>query len=112
MHDGFITAADLVDTTHPSDTGFMKMASVWHRAIQSLESKRWLSPPSNAVSFQDGAGGDDTTCPKVYGSGNTDPRGRTQVLKALSPRIIDDGKYQHSAQAQGVIHQGVVPRAG
>lgn len=105
MHDGFITMADLVDTTHPNDTGFKKMASVWYRAIQSLGSKTWLSPPSNAVSFQDGAGG-DTTCPKIYGSGNVDPRGRTQVLKALSLRIIDDGRYRHSAQAQGVVHQG------
>lgn len=81
------------------------MAAKWHQVLWQAEAAGWLSPPSSDVSFSD-AGGGTTTCDKSFGSGNTDPRGRTQVLKALSPRIIDDGKYTHSSQAMGTIHSG------
>jgi hypothetical protein len=81
------------------------MAAKWHQAIQQAESRGFLSAPSNDVAFTD-AGGGSTTCDKQYGSGNADPRGRTQVLKALSPRIIDDGQYKHSSQSMGKIHSG------
>ncbi|KAM7185430.1 hypothetical protein V8F20_011802 [Naviculisporaceae sp. PSN 640] len=104
--DGWMTAAaDLADTTHPNDGGYRKMAAKWHQAIQRLESNGWLSAPSADVSFSDAAGGGNT-CEKELGSGNRDPRGKTQVLRALSPRIIDDGKYKHSSQAMGKIHEG------
>ncbi|KAK4162929.1 hypothetical protein QBC43DRAFT_214155, partial [Cladorrhinum sp. PSN259] len=37
---------------------------------------------------------------------NGDLQSRIQVLKASSPRIIDDGQYTHSSQAMGKIHSG------
>ncbi|KAK3904393.1 hypothetical protein C8A05DRAFT_42499 [Staphylotrichum tortipilum] len=101
--DGWLTTADLIDTTHPNDFGYKKMASQWHQAISQAETKGWLSAPSNNVTFSDAMGG-TTMCDKSLS--NADPRGRTQVLKALSPRIIDDGQYQHSSQAMGRIHAG------
>jgi hypothetical protein len=101
----WITTADLADTTHPNDSGYRKMAARWHQAINQAESNGWLSSPSNDVAFSDAAGG-STTCDKSFGSGDADPRGRTQILKALSPRIIDDGQYKHSSQAMGKIHGG------
>ena len=102
---GWLTTADLVDTTHPTDFGYRKMAAQWFQAISEAESKGWLSAPSNDVAFSDAAGA-TTTCDKQFGSGNADPRGRTQVLKALSPRVIDDGQYAHSSQSMGTIHSG------
>lgn len=103
--DGWMTTDDLSDTTHPNDYGYKMMAAKWNQAIKQLHTKGWLSAPSNDVAFSDAVGG-TTTCDKSFGSGNVDPRGRTQVLKALSPRIIDDGQYKHSSQAMGKIHEG------
>ncbi|KAK4455138.1 hypothetical protein QBC34DRAFT_445431 [Podospora aff. communis PSN243] len=105
MDDGFITTADLPDGVHPADAGYKKMASRWHQAIGRLETNGWLVAPTDAVSFSD-ASGATGLCEKVAGSGNSDPRGKTQVLKALSPRIIDDGPYTHSSQSMGSIHTG------
>lgn len=105
MSGGWLTESDLSDTTHPNEGGYKKMAASWRNAISIVHRVGWLKPPSSSVAFNDSAGGTDT-CDKAYGSGNQDPRGRTQVLKALSPRIIDDGKYTHSSQSMGKIHQG------
>ncbi|KAL1835601.1 hypothetical protein VTJ49DRAFT_6345 [Mycothermus thermophilus] len=103
--DGWMTTADVPDGTHPHDAGYRKMAAKWAQAIRKAEADGLLSAPSHDVSFSDAVGG-TTTCDKVFGSGNQDARGRTQVLKALSPRIIDDGPYVHSAQYMGAIHSG------
>lgn len=81
------------------------MAAKWHQAIKQLDTNGWLSAPTNNVAFSDAAGA-TTTCDKSFGSGSGDPRGKTQVLKALSPQIIDDGQYKHSSQAMGKIHEG------
>ncbi|OBT92656.2 hypothetical protein VE01_09799 [Pseudogymnoascus verrucosus] len=105
MSEGWVTESDLSDSTHPNEGGYKKMAASWRNAIGVVEKNGWLQAPSSSVAFDDSVGGTNT-CEKAYGSGNQDPRGRTQVLKALSPRIIDDGKYTHSSQSMGKIHQG------
>ncbi len=103
--DGWMTTDDLADTTHPNDVGYKKMAAKWYQAINQLDTKGWLSTPSNDVTFSDTAEG-TTQCDMSLANSNADPRGKTQVLKALSPRIIDDGPYQHGSQAMGRIHGG------
>ncbi|KFY47243.1 hypothetical protein V494_00086 [Pseudogymnoascus sp. VKM F-4513 (FW-928)] len=105
LGDGWMTTGDLADGTHPNDFGYKKMAAKWHQGIKEAEAKVWLSSPSSDVDFSDAAGG-GTTCDKSFGSGNADPRGKTQVLKALSPRIVDDGHYSHSSLSKGKIHEG------
>ncbi|KAL4735449.1 SGNH hydrolase-type esterase domain-containing protein [Aspergillus similis] len=42
----FITDDQLVDGTHPSDTGYKEMASVWWAAIQTAEEEGKLSAPN------------------------------------------------------------------
>jgi hypothetical protein len=101
MNDGFITLDDIWDGTHPYESGFLKMAAVWTDAIKQAENYGWLSAPSTDVSFSDSAQG--TTCPKVYGSGASDPRSGMQILFANSGLITDDGVYKHSSTAMGTI---------
>lgn len=45
MHDGFITHSDLIDSIHPADAGYRKMAAVWHKAILTAESRKFLKAP-------------------------------------------------------------------
>ncbi|KAH8678326.1 hypothetical protein BX600DRAFT_545929 [Xylariales sp. PMI_506] len=101
--DGWVTDADLVDGTHPDDYGYFKMAAEWYRVFVDVFLAGWLSPPLDN-------GMDDnatvTTCSKTYGSGATDSRAGTEVLKALSAEIVDDGSYVHTAEDMGVIHSG------
>ncbi len=101
----WLTLADLADHTHPNDNGYKKMAASWAKAIDFAEDHGWLQAPDSNVNFEDEGGGGQT-CDKVIGSGNLDDRGKTQVLKALSPRIIDDGKYTHASVSMGRIHTG------
>ncbi|KAL4814944.1 SGNH hydrolase-type esterase domain-containing protein [Aspergillus spinulosporus] len=42
----FITEDQLVDGTHPSDTGYKEMAAVWWSAIQTAEEEGKLSAPN------------------------------------------------------------------
>ncbi|KAL4976019.1 SGNH hydrolase-type esterase domain-containing protein [Aspergillus desertorum] len=42
----FITKKQLVDGTHPSDTGYKEMAAVWWAAIQTAEEEGKLSEPN------------------------------------------------------------------
>jgi lysophospholipase L1-like esterase len=42
----FITDDQLVDGTHPSDTGYKRMAAVWWSAIQTAEEEGKLSAPN------------------------------------------------------------------
>ena len=105
MSEGWLKDSDLSDDTHPNEGGYKKMAASWRNAISVVEKNGWLQPPDSSVAFDDSVGGLDI-CEKAYGSGLEDSRGKTQVLKALSPRIIDDGKYTHSSQSMGKIHQG------
>ena len=95
---GFIEPGDIWDKTHPNQLGQKKMAAVWDWAINHANEKGWLAPPTESGKFEDGEGG--TTCKKEYGSGNDDPRGKTQVLYASNPLIRDDGDYVHDVQGR------------
>lgn len=102
MDDGFITIDEIWDGTHPNLSGFRKMAAVWHRAINQADKEGWLQKPSSDVTFQDGTYGN--TCPKVLGSGSSDPRSGMQILTANSGLIYDDGNYVHRSTEMGIIH--------
>jgi hypothetical protein len=105
MADGYITDADILsDGTHPSDEGYLKMAAVWLQAFGEFNTTDWLQAPSTNVSFSDDA--TSGVCDKTYGSGADDPRAGTEMLKAQSAAIVDDGIYVHSSQAMGVIAEG------
>ncbi|OBT82112.1 hypothetical protein VE02_08782 [Pseudogymnoascus sp. 03VT05] len=102
MDDGFITIDEIWDGTHPNLSGYQKMAAVWHHAINQADKNGWFRQPSSDVTSQDGTYGN--TCPKVLGSGSTDPRSGMQILTANTGLIYDYGKYMHSSTAIGVIH--------
>lgn len=93
MNDGFITVADLNDDTHPTDYGYLKMASVWWSAFQAVEQEGWLTKPPDTGSPDDTQG---YTCPKVYGQG----RGNIQIQKGSG---TDDGNYVHNSVDQGRV---------
>lgn len=96
MADGFITAGDIHDGTHPTVLGEQKMAAVWDWAIGKANDKGWFTKPSESSKFTDGEG--STECRKQYGSGNDDPRGGRQVLYAANSVIRDDGTYKHGSR--------------
>lgn len=105
---GWVTVDDLTipgDTTHPGDSGYKKMATRWTQAIGELEARGWLQAPSADVDFSDHVDpqGDNTKCNKMLGSGSGT---ETQVLRAASPNISDDGRYVHSSVGMGVIKTG------
>ncbi|KAK0721849.1 GDSL-like Lipase/Acylhydrolase [Lasiosphaeria miniovina] len=41
------TTADLNDTRHPNDAGYVKMAAVWSQGVQQALAKGFLSPPAD-----------------------------------------------------------------
>ncbi|KAL6238468.1 hypothetical protein BDW75DRAFT_237357 [Aspergillus navahoensis] len=45
----FITGKQLVDGTHPTDTGYKEMAAVWWAAIQTAEEEGKLSEPNTVT---------------------------------------------------------------
>ncbi|MFF7445864.1 MULTISPECIES: ricin-type beta-trefoil lectin domain protein [unclassified Streptomyces] len=71
-HVGFVdmsslTTADLVDTLHPNDAGYQKMADAFHRGVQTADSAGWLKNPAPAPArVQSGIAG---KCMDVNGSG-------------------------------------------
>lgn len=44
-----LTAADLVDTLHPNDSGYQKMADAFHRGVQAVDKAGWLRNPAPAA---------------------------------------------------------------
>jgi hypothetical protein len=87
----FISADELQDGTHPTDEGYVKMASVWWAAIQSAQSDGFLSPPLD-IGVSDQA---NNTCEKAYASGE-DHYAQTQRGSGT-----DDGSYVHTSQDMG-----------
>ncbi|KAH7311059.1 putative esterase [Rhexocercosporidium sp. MPI-PUGE-AT-0058] len=96
MNDGFITVADLNDETHPLDSGYKKMASVWWAAIQRAERNGWLIAPANAGFSDATTEATIYNCPKVYGAGD----GNYQIQRGSG---TDSGKYVHASEDQGVV---------
>lgn len=70
MDDGFITQSDLNDDTHPLDSGYKKMASVWWSAFQEVERYGWLTAPPDTGIADNLTAMTQYTCPKVYGDGD------------------------------------------
>jgi hypothetical protein len=87
----FISTDELQDGTHPTDEGYIKMASVWWAAIQTAQSNGFLSPPLD-IGVSDTA---NNTCQKTYASGENH---YAQTQKGSG---IDDGNYVHSSQDKG-----------
>ncbi|KAH8170471.1 repeat domain in vibrio, colwellia, bradyrhizobium and shewanella domain-containing protein [Sarocladium implicatum] len=109
MHSGFITENELhTDGIHPNAEGAIRMASIWHKAIQAVEKRSdWLQKPSDDVDFKDDSDGDQT-CEKKFQSGASDPRSGMQILYAKSGNIRDDGTYIHKSQERqplGWVHE-------
>jgi hypothetical protein len=92
----FITVTDIGDKTHPTNDGYIKMASVWWAAIQEAENKGYLQEPKD-IGESDWV---DTTCEKQFGSGN-DNRGKVQTQRGSG---WDDGDYKHNSENMGRIH--------
>ncbi|OQE36040.1 hypothetical protein PENCOP_c012G03701 [Penicillium coprophilum] len=80
----------VVDSTHPNEQGYAKMAYVWYKAIQEADKKGFLKMPNEMNS----TGG---SCEKQYGDG-VSAGGLTQRGSGE-----DDGIYYHSGESKGMI---------
>lgn len=65
-----ITTGDLNtgDGTHPTDDGYVKMATVWEGGLQTIFSNCWLSAPGDSGIPDTVGNGSSTTCQKVPGN--------------------------------------------
>ncbi|OJJ35887.1 hypothetical protein ASPWEDRAFT_41117 [Aspergillus wentii DTO 134E9] len=91
----FITKDDLNDDTHPTDAGYVKMASVWWAAINEADSNGLLTPPKD-TGINDTL---HTTCEKKYGSG------ASEYAQTQRGSGFDDGDYEHNAEYMGRIFE-------
>ncbi|KAI1344689.1 SGNH hydrolase-type esterase domain-containing protein [Xylariaceae sp. FL0016] len=47
------TTAELVDGTHPTDAGYVKMANIWFAAVKDAAAKGFLAPPQPVAGIPD-----------------------------------------------------------
>lgn len=95
MADGFITQADLNDSTHPTDAGYKKMASVWWDAFQKADEAGYLqAPPAVGVSYS--TINSTASCATVNDSDNGNYK--IQLGSGTS-----DGLYVHSSEDKGLV---------
>ncbi|KAL5362439.1 hypothetical protein BJX96DRAFT_177152 [Aspergillus floccosus] len=80
----------VVDSTHPNEQGYSKMAYVWYKAILDASDKGFLKTPNEM---------DSTTgsCEKQYGDG-VYAGGLTQRGSGEQ-----DGIYYHSSESKGIV---------
>jgi hypothetical protein len=79
-----------VDSTHPNEQGYAKMAYVWYKAIQEADQKGFLKTPNDLDSTSG-------SCEKQYGDG-VSAGGLTQRGSGE-----DDGIYYHSGESKGIV---------
>jgi hypothetical protein len=88
-----LTISDIgPDGTHPTDNGYLKMASVWWDAFQKIQDG--LQAPADNIN--DAAQTVSATCAKV--AGNAPPPVQVQQGSGA-----DDGGYVHSSIAHGIV---------
>ncbi|KAI7785936.1 hypothetical protein LA080_005597 [Diaporthe eres] len=87
-----VGSGDYFDETHPNDKGYLKMAAIWRKALNTAESEGKLTAPDDAPGVDDSG---SNTCDKQYG-GSEATRRTTQSASGW-----DDGIYVHSSSAQG-----------
>ncbi|EPE08332.1 carbohydrate esterase family 3 protein [Ophiostoma piceae UAMH 11346] len=105
LDDGWIPLSELVDGIHPTESGYLKMASRFFQAINIANDLKWIKAPVE-TGIDDSAHTVDTKCYKTLGSAISDPRSPMQMLYARSPMIVDDGSYSHSSVSRGNITTG------
>ncbi|KAJ5801621.1 uncharacterized protein N7518_003689 [Penicillium psychrosexuale] len=102
----FISVDDLQDDTHPTDDGYIKMASIWWPAIQEAQTNGFLTPPADT----DVSDTSSSTCEKTFASGENN---YAQTQRGSG---TDDGNYIHNSEdkgrilkitAVGNIHEGI-----
>ncbi|KAK4565367.1 hypothetical protein LTR86_003984 [Recurvomyces mirabilis] len=77
------------DGTHPTESGYLKMAEVWYQGIQSVANQGWLTTPTVVSGESDTVTAGSTTCNKVPGQAI----GPVQTQKGSGS---DDGAYVHT----------------
>jgi hypothetical protein len=93
----FFTTNDIGDNdVHPNDGGYLKMAAVFYRALESAEAAGFLNAPNPTDVVNDDKPGQ--TCPKVYGVS----RGPVNTQAGSG---LDDGIYIHNSQDKGVAFE-------
>ena len=90
---------DFVDTVHPTELGYRKMATVWYNALNSILSSMNLQPPNAAFSFS-------PSTPYVYDTVSFDASSSSSVNGAVASYNwnFGDGSTTVSASS-GVTHR-------
>lgn len=100
MHSSWFSTADLhPDGTHPTDAGYLKMATVFYNGIVYASS--FISPPEdvagiNDVSAPNDSGIEDTKCQKIPGNAI----GPIQTQQGSG---TNDGGYVHASTSKGIV---------
>lgn len=91
MNTGFILVSELPDGTHPTDTGYKKMAAVWDKAFVAAANKGWIKDPTNTGKPDD-----------VYDC-DTTPASFSAATQTQRGSGADDGTYAHASHGMGVV---------
>ncbi|KAK7726624.1 hypothetical protein SLS63_007593 [Diaporthe eres] len=105
------SSGDYFDETHPNDKGYLKMAAIWRKALNTAESEGKLTAPAAAPGVDDSG---SNTCDKQYGGDGLDdfvciaPGGELSVAINRGNFVFEytgAGKYKSSeGYLQARIH--------